>query len=116
MDCEKVAVDMSKLRPECRNADSTSIYVPSDTALFLIQDAVARRGTLIHGRLDGPGQSHCAMGAFFADNPGRSISTALLDEVATVNDSMPKATARQRWLKVRSWLRWKLRVLSHATR
>jgi hypothetical protein len=53
------------------------------------------------------------MGAFWADNPGAIVHTALIDEVAAVNDSIPRnATAQQRWKKVNSWLRWKLKVLA----
>ncbi len=40
---------MSRLRPECGNSSGRAI--PDDTALFLIRDAVARRRSLIHGRL-----------------------------------------------------------------
>jgi len=39
----------------------------------------------------------------------------LIDEVATVNDSLPKnATPKERWKKVMSWLRWKIRVMAVA--
>ncbi len=104
---------MSKLRPECKTANPGLTFVPSDTALFLIRDAIDRRKGLIHGRLNGPNHVHCAIGCFWADNPATSLSSSLIDEVATVNDSLgPNATPRQRWLKVRSWLRFKLRVLT----
>lgn len=106
---------MSKLRPECKDADLGSRFIPRDTALFLIRDAVDRRHGLIHGRLNGPLNTHCAIGCFWEDNPGTSLSSSLIDEVATVNDSLgPDATPRERWLKVRSWLRFKLRVLMGA--
>jgi hypothetical protein len=56
---------------------------------------------------------HCAIGAFWKDNPGQALHTALIDEVAAVNDSVPpSATPQQRWKAVRSWLRWKLNVLA----
>lgn len=102
---------MSKLRPECGSATGPSL--PDDTALFLIRDAVARRRTLIHGRLnDGKGH-HCAMGSFWADNPRAAVSSRLVDEVAAVNDSVPPtATPQERWKKVQGWLRWKLQVLA----
>lgn len=103
---------MSKLRPECGNADPNSKALPRDTALFLIRDALDRRAGLIYGRLNGPNKTHCAIGCFWADNPQAVLSSSLVDEVAAVNDSLgPEATPRQRWLKVRSWLRFKLRVL-----
>jgi len=86
----------------------------NETALFLIRDSVARRRGLIYGKLhDGKGQ-HCALGAFWDDNPGATIYSELLEEVATVNDSLPAtATPQQRWKKVMEWLRWKIKVLAH---
>jgi hypothetical protein len=104
----------SVMRPECRPAaPGTVTWVPRDTALFLIRDAVEKRRGLIYGRLhDGKG-AHCAMGAFWADNPRLSCDWELIDEVAAVNDSVPStATPKERWEKVRSWLRWKVRVLA----
>lgn len=104
---------MSKLRPECGPAGKNSTYIPRDTALFLIKDAVERRGKLIHGRLHGPNGLHCALGCFWADNPKTSVDSSLIDEVATVNDSLgPNATPQERWKKVRSWLRWKMLAIS----
>lgn len=101
---------MSKLRPECGDSDRPAL--PDDTALYLIRDAVAKRRTLIHGRLHSNGQ-HCAMGAFWTDNPGTAVNSTLLDEVAAVNDSVPKtATPQERWKKVNSWLRWKIKVMA----
>jgi hypothetical protein len=87
--------------------------LPDDTALFLIRDAVARRGSLIYGRLnDGKGE-HCAIGAFWADNPGQVLNSKLIDEVAAVNDSVPpSATPQQRWKKVNEWLRFKIARLA----
>lgn len=98
---------MSKLRPECGTTNQPA--VPYDTALYLIRDAIARRKILIHGRLhDGKG-NHCAIGAFWEDNPRAALHSSLIDEVATVNDSIPPtATPQERWKKVNSWIRWKL--------
>lgn len=101
---------MSKLRPEtktCYGRDS----LPNDTALFLIRDAVARRRTLIHGQLH-KGNRHCAIGAFWTDNPDTVLKSSLIDEVAAVNDSVPNATQQQRWKKVNEWLRWKIKVMA----
>lgn len=102
---------MSRLRSECH--DSKNPALPNDTALFLIRDSVARRRSLIHGRLhDGSGK-HCAIGAFWDDNPGTTLSSSLIDEVAAVNDSLPStATPKERWKKVNEWLRWKIKALS----
>lgn len=105
---------MSKLRPECSTSRDPAL--PDDTALYMIRDSIGRRKALIHGRLhDGRG-GHCAIGAFWTDNPRTTLSSALIDEVAAVNDSIPaSATPQDRWKKVNSWLRWKLRVLAAAT-
>lgn len=102
---------MSRLRPECGTSSKPAIS--NDTALYLIRDSVAKRRSLIYGRLrDGRGGT-CAMGAFFADNPNAVVYETLIDEVAAVNDSVPRtATPHERWKKVNSWLRWKLRVLA----
>lgn len=106
---------MSKLRPECRNSREPAMS--DETVLFLVRDSVARRKALIHGRLhDGKG-NHCAMGAFWTDNPNVTVHSSLIDEIATVNDSIPKtATPQERWKKVNSWIRWKLRLVATRTR
>jgi hypothetical protein len=104
---------MSKLRPECGNASPGEKALDNSTALYLIRDAVAKRRSLIFGKLrDGKG-GNCAIGAFWKDNPQTVLSSALVDEVAAVNDSVPPtATPHERWKKVNSWLRWKLKVLA----
>lgn len=102
---------MSVLRPECSTTKGASL--PSDTALFLIRNSVAKRRSLIHGRLDDGRGGHCAMGAFWADNPKAIINSSLVDEVAAVNDSIPPtATPHERWKKVNSWLRFKIAALA----
>jgi hypothetical protein len=102
---------MSKLRPEAK--DSNQPALPDDTALFLIRNSVAKRRSLIYGRLhDGMGD-HCAIGAFWADNPKITLHSSLIDEVAAVNDSVPiTATPHERWRKVNSWLRFKVASLA----
>jgi hypothetical protein len=104
---------VSTFRPECVDADKDTMALPDDTALFLIKESVARRKELIYGRLhDGYGL-HCAIGAFWADNPKAVLNSTLIDEVAAVNDSIPpSATARERWQKVNSWLRFKIAALT----
>lgn len=102
---------MSKLRTECKS--STKPAIPDDTALFLIAQSVAKRRELIYGRLHGPADGHCAIGAFWTDNPGATLHSSLIDEVAAVNDSVPPtSTPKERWKKVNSWLRWKMSVLA----
>jgi hypothetical protein len=39
----------------------------------------------------------------------------VIDEVAAVNDSYKNLSEHERWKKVNSWLRWKIRVLAGAT-
>lgn len=108
---------MSRLRPECGTASDNSRTLPRDTTLFLIRDAVAHRRSLIYGRLrDGKGGT-CAMGAFWADNPGVTVPSDLVDEVAAVNDSVPKnALPSVRWRKVNEWLRFKIASLATGKR
>jgi hypothetical protein len=73
---------------------------------------VSHRRALIHGRLDADGE-HCAIGCFWADNPKAVLNARLIDEVAAVNDSVPSSvTPHERWKKVNSWLRWKIKVLA----
>ena len=104
---------MTKLRPECVSAGKNEESIPNDTALFLIRDSVARRRELIYGKLnDGHGR-HCAIGAFWDDNPKAVLNSDLIDEVAAVNDSLgPQACAQDRWKKVNEWLRWKIAVMT----
>lgn len=106
---------MSKLRPELGPSTADGKALSDETALFLIKESVERRHMLIHGRLkDGRG-NYCAIGSFWADNPGTTLHTALIDEVATVNDSVPaSATAKERWTVVRRWLRWKIKVMANS--
>lgn len=104
---------MKTLRPECVDG-RPGTAIPDDTALFLIRDAVERRRRLIHGQLHQNGD-HCALGAFWTDNPRTTINSTLVEEVAAVNDSIPPtATPQERWKKVRSWLRWKIKALAGA--
>lgn len=103
--------EMSKYRPECSNTNRDAI--PDDTALFLIRDSVAKRRSLIFGRLhDGHG-GHCAIGCFWADNPNAVLNNSLIDEIAAVNDSISeRASPQTRWKKVHSWLRFKIRSMA----
>ena len=103
---------VSKLRP-VGIVKSTDKALPYDTALFLIKDSVARRRELIYGKLDDEFGNHCAIGWFWADNPGTTLASDLIDEVAAVNDSVPpSASAKERWKKVNSWLRFKIASLT----
>lgn len=105
---------MSSLRPECSDGKPGS-SLPRDTLIYMIAKSVFRRRSLIRGRLhDGDGK-HCAMGCFWNDNPSLTVPTDLLEEIAAVNDSVPKtASPQKRWKEVTKWLRWKMRVLEAA--
>jgi hypothetical protein len=104
---------MSRLRPELVNGRGEAM--PNETALYLICDSVAKRRSLIHGHLDDNNGKHCALGCFWADHPQAVLNDSLINEVAIVNDSLPKSTSpKVRWKKVHSWLRWRLKVLAAA--
>lgn len=97
----------SKLRPETGTAAAGS-YAPSGaTAYLMVYNAVRSKDRLIHGKLHAWGES-CAIGSFWDVNPKCALNPSFIDEVAAVNDSLPKATPRQRRLHVMRWLRWKL--------
>ena len=99
---------MSKLRPTL--GTSTNPTAPLDTALYLIQQSVLRRDGLLHGKLD-DGQGHfCAIGCLFEDHR-LVIETRLVDEVAAVNDSMPRVNMVTRRRRVLDWLNWKLAIV-----
>lgn len=103
---------MSKLRPETVHSPMARA-LPDATALFLIRDSVAKRRALIYGRLDDGIGNHCALGAFWHDNPKAVLNDSLVEEVAAVNDSvLPSATPHQRWKKVNEWLRFKIATLA----
>jgi len=102
---------MRNLRPTLGN--TRDMAVPDDDALYMIRDSVARRHTLIWGRLEDREGHVCAIGAFFADNGGKALNSALVDEVAAYNDSVPPSVPdRERRNKVLEWLNWKLDVLA----
>jgi len=100
---------MSKLRPECSSGKGSPCPT-NGTAYLMILNAVETRDRLIAGRLHENGE-HCAIGSFFEVNPHTALPTAIIDEVAMVNDSMPTTSARQRKIRVARWLRWKLKQL-----
>lgn len=100
---------MSRLRPELVNGHGS--FTPSNgTAYLMVFNAVKSRKELVHGRLHKGGQS-CAIGSFFDVNSKCALPSGFIDEVAAVNDSVPKATPKQRRVVVMRWLRWKLAQL-----
>jgi hypothetical protein len=78
------------------------------TAYLLIYRAVKDTNGLIHGQLHDQRGHHCAIGSYFERHANTALPTDLIDEVASVNDSLPNKTNRQRRLAVLRWLRWRL--------
>lgn len=73
--------------------------------------AVKRRRGLIHGTLTDHGRV-CALGALVESCGGDVVLNGRLPfELQMVNDWMPKATPRQRRLKVVRWLETQLEAL-----
>jgi hypothetical protein len=101
---------MSHLRPECKDAKDSHAPGYADS-LYMIRESVRRRDTLIYGRLHDNGND-CAIGAFFRDNPKLALKSAVIDEVASVNDSLgPKASPRARRAAVLRFLNFKIKRL-----
>ena len=98
----------SKMRPEGKFSKSPA--PDRFDSFFMIRDAVERKERLIKGQYHDHGES-CAVGAFFDDNPNLAMHTAVVDEVATYNDSV-RGTERQRRDKVLAWLNAKIAYLT----
>lgn len=101
---------MSKLRPEVHDAAPGSYTPTGGTAYLMVYNAIKEKDRLIHGRLHAWGES-CAIGSFWDTNPKCALQNDFIDEIAAVNDSVPKASPRQRRIVVSRWLRWKLASL-----
>ena len=100
---------MSTLRPECKDSDKPVM----DRGMLWrrLYKSVRSRRSLAYGKLDA-GDSHCAMGCFWADNSGAAVPTEILEQVAAVNDSVPPtAKPSERRKHVLRWLDWKLETL-----
>lgn len=101
---------MSKLRPTLSDAKSDTPCMRNGTAYLMILNAVETRRGLIHGQLEAKGE-YCSIGSYFHVNKGTCLPSALIDEVAAVNDSMPTLTPIQRKKRMTQWLKWKLAAL-----
>jgi hypothetical protein len=95
------------------DGDGRTPCVTGGTAYLMILKAVEAQPGLVHGRLHDHG-AHCAIGSYFDVNRRSTLQYALIDEVAAVNDSVPKYTRAQRKRYVKNWLRWKLGTLGMA--
>jgi hypothetical protein len=105
----------TRLRPEARapHAWEVQTIVPRDEALRLLYKAVAKRRSLIHGRLSKEGK-YCAIGALGANSQpdGINLLSEFVDEVAAVNDALgPRSSPRRRWAYVMRWLRKQIAIL-----
>ncbi len=103
---------MSKLRPECSEGGKLADF-GDRAAMRHIYWAVRRRRGLAFGKLDTDDGKHCAMGCFWDDHPGKVLSATLVDQIASVNDSVPPdAKPSERRRHVLRWLEWKLGIKS----
>lgn len=101
---------MSHLRPTLVNGKPCEPVLRNGTAYLCIYEAVRRSPGLLHGHLNDDHGEHCAVGRYFAPGHQPCLPSALVDEVAAVNDSVPdKTPPKQRRLFVLRWLRWRLR-------
>jgi hypothetical protein len=99
---------MSRLRS---TVPSTKAAPSNGTAYLMAYNAVKSSPGLIHGALDGPKGSHCAIGWMFAKN-NIALYDSFVDEVAMVNDSVPPAlSVKTRRRVVLRWLEWKLKQI-----
>jgi hypothetical protein len=101
---------MSKMRPELGRGDPGDPCPTNGTAYLMILNAIESRPGLIAGRLQANGE-FCSIGAYFHVNKRAALPTNIIDEVAMMNDSMVTVTPRQRKLRMKRWLRWKLACL-----
>lgn len=103
---------MSKLRPELGDNEKRYPCMSNGTAYMMILSAVKHEHGLVHGKLHANGE-HCAIGSYFTTNNHTALPSALIDEVAAVNDSVPHLSKRARKLHIAKWLRWKLDTLGY---
>lgn len=101
---------MSKLRKDLDNNPKQYPCMSNGTAYMMILSAVQTQPGLVHGKLHDAG-AHCAIGSYFDINDRTALPSALIDEVAAVNDSVPRLSKKQRKVHVARWLRWKLSQL-----
>ena len=98
----------SKLRPTLHDSDAPGLGYAA--TYFRVFEAVAGRRQLLHGKLTSNGEV-CAIGAYFRQS-NKPIDSRAIEEIAAYNDSFPYLTMRERWKKVRRWLKFELARLS----
>ena len=98
---------MTTLRPEVHTVQPYEGFRSTSRLelLVLLRRALRGRRGLIRGMLGGPNRQCCAMGAFWARNPRRSVPNHLIDEVAAVNDALSeRAWTKTRLTAVKRWV------------
>jgi hypothetical protein len=102
---------MSKLRPSLTPGGTYDYCPHGATAYYEVLGAIQCQKGLIHGKLDNHLGEHCALGSYFAAHKNQAFPTEIIDTIASVNDSVPRATPLQRKRFVERWLKWKLSCL-----
>lgn len=100
---------------ECVMAPFSMRRVVEIEALTMIRESISKRPGLIRKKLDGKNGTHCAIGCFWADHMDIAIQTALIDQIAKVNDSVPRDMKKRR-AKVLAWLDRRIKALTASDR
>ena len=103
---------MTMLRPECELNPANKPVLYGQSAYWAIYKAVAKRRSLIRGKLhDDKTGKHCAIGCFWDDKPDIALPTVIVDEIAAINDSLSaRAMPKTRWRLVMRYLSRKLKT------
>lgn len=111
----------TNLRPDALSSTTLERAVPRNDALRLLYKSVARRRTLIKGKLKKDGR-FCAIGCLADDCAHDKVRRlcvldTFVDEVAAVNDKLPDSVSpHRRWKYVMKWLRAEIAKLDSASK
>lgn len=101
----------TSLRPDASPSYSSQPSVPRDEILRLLYKSVARRRSLIKGKLKDGNGHFCAIGCLGDDCDNDRVRPLVaepdfVDEVAAVNDKLSdRVSPKRRWQYVMKWLR-----------